>query len=68
MLSLKTEKTYFKIGGHTVRARGRDADRYSVHLKDLVFQPFQHSFGFKGTVLMVKRVEAQSVCFAPSER
>ena len=37
-------------------------------LKAPVAQPFQHRFGFKVTILMMKRAEAQRVHFAPSER
>ena len=51
-----------------MRARGTDADNYSVHLKALVVQLFEHSLGFKVTILMVKRAEVQRVYFAPSER
>ena len=40
-----------------MQARGTDADSHSVHLKAFVVQLFQHSFKFKVTILMVKRVE-----------
>ena len=68
MLSQKTEKTFLKIRRTYYAGRGTDADSYSVHLKASVVQLFQHSFGFKVTILMVKRVEGQRVYFAPLER
>ena len=68
MLSKKTEKTYLRYGKHTLRARGTEAASYSLHLKASVVQLFQHSFGFKVTISMVKKVEGQRVYFAPSER
>ena len=49
----KIQQTYY------TRALGTDVDSYSVHLKASVVQLFQHSFGFKVTILMVKRVEEQ---------
>ena len=51
-----------------MRARGTGADNYSVHLKASVVHLFPHSFGFKDTILMVKRVKVQRFYFAPSER
>ena len=41
------------------RALGTDADSYSIHLKASVVQLFEHSFGFKVTILIVKRVKEQ---------
>ena len=52
----------------TTRAWETDADSYSAHLKASVVQLFQHCFGVKVTILMVKRVEVQRIYFAPSER
>ena len=51
-----------------MRAQRTDADSHSADLKAFVVQLFQHSFSFKVTILMVKRVEVQRVYFAPSER
>ena len=44
-----------------------DADSHSVHLEAFVVQLFQHSFSFKVTILMVKRVEVQSLFRSLSE-